>query len=343
MSFISPHQLHKKIPISKQHHEFVQQTRQDCIKILNNQDDRLVIIIGPCSIHDQKAALLYAEKLHKKIQQHKHTLCIIMRTYLEKARTNIGWKGFINDPDLNGSFAIEKGLQKARSLLRDINSIGVPTAIEILNPLSYLYFMDLTSWAAIGARTTESQIHRELASALSLPIGFKNNTSGDIKAAIDGIQTAREPHHFLGIDLTGQATLQQSLGNPYCHVILRGSHHCSNYDDKTINETYGLLKKFSFNNHIMIDCSHGNSHKNHHQQIQVLHELCERIKNGDRKFFGIMLESYLQAGKQLWQPLERPHPEISITDACIGWQETEMVLDKLSAAVEMRRGIRCEV
>ncbi|PIZ03417.1 MAG: 3-deoxy-7-phosphoheptulonate synthase [Gammaproteobacteria bacterium CG_4_10_14_0_8_um_filter_38_16] len=331
---ITPEQLHQILPITQSCRTTATHTREQLKAILNGNNKRLVVIIGPCSIHDPQSAYEYAEKLQKKIHDYRDTLCIIMRTYFEKARTTVGWKGLIYDPDLNHSFAIEKGLQIARSLLLAINSLGVPTGTEILNPLTAPYFSDLISWAVIGARTTESQIHRELASHLTMPVGFKNNTQGDVRVAIDAIQAARQPHYFLSPNLSGKMAVMQSSGNAYGHVVLRGSQYQSNYDEATIQQTVTLLNDLNLIPRVMIDCSHGNSQKNHTKQPTVLQTLIQYIEAGDRRLFGVMLESHLIAGKQPWIPHQTLRYGQSITDACIGWEETEIALEQLHQAVQ---------
>ena len=331
----TPQALHAQLQHTQKSADTVANTRNQLISILNHQDDRLVVIVGPCSIHDSNSALTYAKKLRLEIEKHDLTLCIIMRAYLEKARTSTGWKGFVNDPHLNLTFDIEKGLHAARSLLLTINALGVPTGTEILNPFVAPYFTDLTSWAAIGARTTESQIHREFAASLPMPVGFKNNTNGDIQVAIDAIKTALQPHHFLGADASGKIAV-----NPHCHVVLRGSQDKTNYDNDTIDRTHAALTQLNLMNHVMIDCSHGNSQKEYNQQMHVIDTLSQRIQQGDRKFFGVMLESHLTAGKQDWISHQPMLGDQSITDACIGWEQTEMALNQLSEAVQRRREIR---
>ncbi len=336
-TLIAPETLCAAIPLSIQGANTVGNTRSAIKNILNQQDDRLVVIVGPCSIHSPDSAVRYAEKLKQQIQKHSDTLCIIMRTYIEKARTSIGWKGLVNDPALNNTFQINDGLKMARSLLSAINTLGVPVGTEILNPFLATYFSDLCSWAAIGARTTESQIHREFASSLSIPIGFKNNTNGDIQVAIDAVQTAREPHHFLGLDAFGKMAVIQSSGNPLCHVILRGSHRATNYDAQTVSRTGDILKKLHLIDRVMIDCSHGNSQRDYQQQLPVIRDIAQNIAQNNLSIFGVMIESHLIAGKQAWTPHQSMRGEQSITDACIGWEDTEIALDLLSEAVQSAR------
>ena len=334
---ITPNELHTALPITQKCVDVVKKTRHAFQRIANQQDDRLVVIVGPCSIHDAASALQYARQLKTLIDKHNDTLCIIMRTYLEKARTSVGWKGFIHDPDLNDTFQIEKGLLSARQLLLAINEMHVPTATEMVNPLTAQYFSDLMSWSAIGARTTESQIHRELASHLPMPVGFKNTTQGDIQVAIDAVQAAYQPHHYFGADSSGKIAVLQSTGNAYAHVVLRGSTTQTNYDCETIERTHTSLKQSQLIDRVLIDCSHGNSQKNHLQQIQIIRALSQRIQQKNEPILGVMLESHLVAGKQAWTPHQPMRSDQSITDACIGWSDTEAALAMLSDAVKAKR------
>lgn len=318
----------------------IEKTRHTLRQIMTKQDDRLAVIVGPCSIHNSDSAMRYAEKLKQQMKQHADTLLIVMRAYIEKPRTSIGWKGFINDPDLNNTFQINKGLWLARQLLHALNAMEVPVGVEIVNPFTALYFSDLMSWSVIGARTTESQLHRELASDLSCPVGFKNSTHGDIQVAIDAVQTAWQPHHFITPDLHGKNHIKQSAGNPFAHVVLRGSHTQTNYDAKTVQETNHALQERHLIDRVLIDCSHGNSQRNPQLQHTVIESLAERLENPDHPdhgFFGVMIESHLRDGKQIWSPHETMHPDVSITDACMGWAQTEMALARLSQAVQIRR------
>lgn len=333
-ALITPQNLHAALPISPKNIETVMCAREQIKKILQGESQRLVVIVGPCSIHDTQSAYEYAEKLQKKIKQYQSTLCIIMRTYFEKARTITGWKGFIYDPDLNSTHNIEKGLHQARSLLLAINKLTVPVATEIVNPLTAPYFSDLLSWVVIGARTTESQIHRELASDLSIPVGFKNNTNGDIHAAIHAVQTAQQPHHFFNINMHGKIAVTKSLGNPYCHIVLRGSQQQSNYDDQIIQQTITTLKALRLTPRIMVDCSHGNSQKNHARQMIALRSVIHSIRTTPESIFGVMLESHLVAGRQTWVPNQPLRYGQSITDACMGWEETEIALERLHEVMQ---------
>ena len=334
---ITPRELHTALPCSAKARDTIAQTRQSFVNILQKKEDRLVVIVGPCSLHNAQSALIYAEKLQRKIEQHRDTLCIIMRAYVEKSRTRTGWKGLINDPDLNDTYLLEKGLYQARSLLLAMNELNVPTAAEIVNPLTAPYFIDLLSFAAIGARATESQFHREFVSTLTMPVGFKNNTSGNIQVAIDAVETAKNPHRFLGLDLSGKIADIHAAGNPFCHVILRGAQTHTNFDEKTVQNTTETLRKLNLNARILVDCSHGNSQSNYQQQMPVLNALKQQLMTGDRHVFGVMLESHLMPGKQTWHPDHIMKPDQSITDACIGWGETELALDELNIAVQKYR------
>lgn len=332
---ISPDLLHHELPISEQASQVVTTGRKSAEKIIAGEDDRLLLIIGPCSIHDPKAALEYATKLKKAAEKYQHELAVIMRVYFEKPRTTVGWKGLINDPNLDGTFNINEGLRVARKILLDINKLGLPTGTEFLDTIIPQYISDLVSWAAIGARTTESQIHRELTSGLSMPVGFKNGTTGNIKIAVDAIDAARHSHHFLGVTKDGIAAIVNTSGNAFCHVILRGSSDGPNYDAASIQNATEILAKSNLTPQVMVDCSHGNSNKNHEQQKVVVTDLCEQISKGSREIFGVMIESNLIAGNQkLTNNLVYGQ---SITDACINWQDSEIVLEQLANAVKQRR------
>lgn len=329
----TPEQLRNTLRITKAATSTVHSARSDLYDILNGNDKRLVVIIGPCSIHDADAAIEYATRLQTQIHQYRSTLCIIMRTYMEKPRTIMGWKGLINDPDLNAQFDMQKGLSIARSLLIEINSLGVPTGSEILNPLTVPYLVDLLSWSVVGARTAESQVHRELASNLPMAVGIKNSTSGNIAVAMDGIQAANHPHYFLGTNSAGQLSVIQSPGNPYCHIVLRGSHAQPNFDTMTFSETLNTLKSRGLCEQIMIDCSHGNSQKEPANQMQVIEKLSQRIATNQCAPFGVMIESNLVSGKQHLSRANKLTYGQSITDACIGWEETTTALAQLHDAM----------
>ena len=305
--------------------------------ILTGDDTRILVIVGPCSIHDPDAAREYAERLKKFGDELAEDLFIVMRVYFEKPRTTVGWKGLINDPDLNDTFQINKGLHLARSLLHDLGEMGVPCGTEYLDLISPQYLADLISWGAIGARTTESQTHRELASGLSCPVGFKNATDGDIQVAIDAIGSASQPHHFLSVTKGGHSAIFKTAGNTDCHIILRGGKH-PNYDMFSTEDAAGLLNKAGLPPRIMIDASHANSRKIPAKQVHVAHDVATQIARGSQDIFGIMLESHLVEGRQNVVEGEPLTYGQSITDACISWEDTEAVLHDLAGASRKRRG-----
>ncbi|MES2184628.1 MAG: 3-deoxy-7-phosphoheptulonate synthase [Pseudomonadota bacterium] len=315
-------------------------TRRRIHDIMTGTDDRLLVIVGPCSIHDPKAALEYAARLKAERDKHADTLEIVMRVYFEKPRTTVGWKGLINDPYLDESFRIDEGLRIARQLLIDINRLGLPAGSEFLDVISPQYIGDLISWGAIGARTTESQVHRELASGISAPIGFKNGTDGNIRIATDAIQAASRGHHFLSVHKNGQVAIVQTDGNPDCHVILRGGK-APNYEEKDVVAACEDLKKAGLPASLMVDCSHANSSKQFERQSVVAEEVSRQIAGGSRNIFGLMVESHLVAGAQKFSPggdASKLEYGKSITDGCIGWDTTTTMLDGLSNAVKARRG-----
>ncbi len=334
---ILPSLLLYEIPNTQAAIKVVNKARGLIADILHGHDDRIVAVVGPCSIHDPKAAKEYASRLKTLADQYTDELCIIMRVYFEKPRTTIGWKGLINDPNLNGQFNINQGLKVARQLLLDINQLGMPTGSEFLDTMIPQYITDLTSWAAIGARTSESQVHRELASGLSMPIGFKNGTTGNVKIAADAIYAANQPHHFLSVTKEGISAIISTTGNPHSHMILRGSNTGPNYDPDSIQNAVALLDNQHLMPRLMVDCSHGNSQKDYNRQLTVLESLCEQILNGNQAIFGVMLESNLKAGKQDSKPGDQLIYGLSITDACIGWEDTEKALSMLSETVKKRR------
>jgi 3-deoxy-7-phosphoheptulonate synthase len=307
-------------------------------KIIHKQDDRLLVIVGPCSIHNIDAALEYGQKLLPLINKHRNELCLIMRVYFEKPRTIRGWKGLINDPDLDESYNINQGLRVARKLLLDLTSSGVPCGTEFLDTIIPQFISDLISWGAIGARTTESAIHRELASGLSMPVGFKNGTDGNIQIAIDALRSSSHPHHFLSVTKTGLAAIVSTLGNEDTHIILRGGSRGPNFDAQSITATSAKLAQVNLDCGIMVDCSHGNSFKDHKKQHFALNAVAEQVSNGSHDIIGIMLESHLLPGRQDLSPDQPPMHGVSITDACVGWEETETLLDTLAKAVVNRRG-----
>ncbi len=315
-------------------------TRRNIHNFMDGSDDRLLVVIGPCSIHDPVAALDYARKLKEVRAKHQDTLEIVMRVYFEKPRTTVGWKGLINDPYLDESFRIDEGLRIARQLLIEINRLGLPAGSEFLDVISPQYIGDLISWGAIGARTTESQVHRELASGLSAPIGFKNGTDGNIRIATDAIQAAARGHHFLSVHKNGQVAIVQTQGNKDCHVILRGGK-APNFDAASIKAACAELDKSKLPQTLMVDCSHANSSKQHEKQIDVARDISGQIAGGSKQVFGVMVESHLSAGAQKFTPGKDKTDKLvygqSITDACLGWDDSLQVLELLSQAVLARR------
>ncbi|KQU78445.1 MULTISPECIES: 3-deoxy-7-phosphoheptulonate synthase [unclassified Rhizobacter] len=319
----------------------ISDTRQRIKNIVAGRDDRLLVVMGPCSIHDPVAAVDYARKLRVQREKYADTLEIVMRVYFEKPRTTVGWKGLINDPYLDESYRIDEGLRIARQLLTEINKLGMPAGSEFLDVISPQYIGDLISWGAIGARTTESQVHRELASGLSAPIGFKNGTDGNIRIATDAIQAAARAHHFLSVHKNGQVAIVETRGNPDCHVILRGGK-TPNYDAVHVEAACKDLEAAKLNPSLMVDCSHANSSKQHERQIDVARDIAGQLAGGSRRIFGVMVESHLQAGAQKFSagkddPARLAYGQ-SITDACIGWDDSLTVLDVLHQAVKARRG-----
>jgi 3-deoxy-7-phosphoheptulonate synthase len=336
---ISPIILMEDLPCKEIAANTVNNARHGAQKIMQNQDPRLLVIVGPCSIHDPDAALVYAEKLAIKAKEFSNELLIIMRVYFEKPRTSLGWKGLINDPKLNNSFDINSGLRIARKLLLDINSMGLAAATEFVDTITLTFLMDLIAWGAIGARTTESQMHRELASGLPMPIGFKNGTSGDVQIAIDAVVVARHQHHFLGITRHGNPAIIETQGNPFGHVILRGGKNQPNYDALSIQQISAELEYHQLPPYLMVDCSHDNCQKNHLAQVDVLRNVCEQIKNGNPHIKGIMLESHLNAGRQQHYPGQPLQYGQSITDPCLSWEQTVPLLERLAKTVAA--GARC--
>ncbi|NEN75383.1 3-deoxy-7-phosphoheptulonate synthase AroG [Pelistega sp. NLN82] len=331
-----PAHLMREFPITRDISNVVYQTRHAVHDILQGKDDRLVVVVGPCSIHDTKAALEYADRLKVLRENYKNELEVIMRVYFEKPRTTVGWKGLINDPDLDHSFNINKGLRIARELLLSINDKGVPAGCEFLDMITPQYIADLVSWGAIGARTTESQVHRELASGLSCPVGFKNGTDGNIKIAIDAIKASSAPHNFLSVTKGGHSAIVRTKGNEDCHIILRGGK-APNYQAEFVEASSVELEKAGLAPRIMIDSSHANSSKKPENQPAVLEDIAQQMEAGDQRIFGVMIESHLVAGRQdhvEGVPLQYGQ---SITDGCIGWETTEEVLARLAEAVKVRR------
>ena len=314
-------------------------TRSAIRHIMQGKDDRLLVVMGPCSIHDPAAALDYARKLKAQRDKYADRLEIVMRVYFEKPRTTVGWKGLINDPYLDESYRIDEGLRIARQLLVEINRLGVPAGSEFLDVISPQYIGDLISWGAIGARTTESQVHRELASGLSAPIGFKNGTDGNLKIAIDAIQAASRPHHFLSVHKNGQVSIVETKGNKDCHVILRGGK-APNYDAASVAAACKEIEAAKLDCALMVDCSHANSSKQHERQVDVARDIAAQMAAGSRDIFGVMVESHLHEGRQDLKPDAALAPGVSITDACIGWDDSEALLDCLAEAVRTRRSVR---
>ena len=335
---LPPVALLERYPVSERAAETVQQARQDIHAILHDNDPRLLVVIGPCSIHDVKAASEYADRLLPLRDKYREQLCIVMRVYFEKPRTTVGWKGLLNDPHLDGSFAINDGLRLGRELLLDLNEKGMPVAVEYLDMIIPQYIADLVSWGAIGARTTESQIHRQLASGLSCPIGFKNGTNGDIQIAIDGVTSAAAVHSFLSVTKFGHSAIVTTLGNEDCHIILRGGSDGPNYSAEHVRATAAALQKAGLPEKIMIDCSHANSNKQYERQLVAAADIAAQIAGGDHSIFGVMAESHLVAGAQKLKAGETLTYGQSITDACLGWEDSETLLEQLAEAVEKRMG-----
>ena len=320
-----------ELPLDDKVAELVESTRNQIADLIHGRDKRLLAVIGPCSIHDPKAAMEYACRLLPLRQKYEKELLIVMRVYFEKPRTTVGWKGLINDPYLDGTFDINFGLRQARRLLLDLNNLGIPASTEFLDMITPQYYADLISWGAIGARTTESQVHRELASGLSCPVGFKNGTDGNLKIAIDAIGAASHPHHFLSVTKAGHSAIVHTAGNPDCHVILRGGKE-PNYSAEHVRDAVAQLIKAGVSPRLMVDCSHANSRKDYTRQMEVAQDVAAQIRNGEQNIMGVMVESHLVEGRQ-------DKPETygqSITDACIGWDTTEEMLALLADAVRNR-------
>ena len=315
----------------------ITEARRQISEIVHGKDDRLVVVVGPCSIHDAQAGLDYAKRLKALRDQHADDLLIVMRTYFEKPRTTVGWKGLINDPNLDGSFDINHGLRVARGLLSALAELDLPTGTEFLDPISPQFVADLVSWGAIGARTTESQVHRELASGLSMPVGFKNGTRGTVKIAVEAVNAARNPHHFLSVTKQGLTAIVATKGNLDCHVILRGGAGKPNYQPEHVAETVVMLEAAGLERRLMVDCSHANSGKDHEKQAGVAMELGEQVAQGGTGVFGVMLESFLVGGRQNSDPGADLTYGQSITDACMGWDATVPVIEQLAYSVRQRR------
>jgi len=335
---LSPAILLEELPLTSAGADTVASARGDIARILRGADDRLLVVVGPCSIHDPQAALAYAAELAALAKTLSPSLCVVMRVYFEKPRSTLGWKGLINDPALDGSFRINDGLRAARRLLVALATRGVPCGTEFLDPISPQFIADAISWGAIGARTVESQVHRELASGLSMPIGFKNGTAGSVGVAVDAITASAHPHRFLGVTEQGLAGIVTTLGNPDCHVILRGGADGPNFDAASVASASAAMRKAGLGARVMVDCSHGNSRKDFRRQPEVARAVAAQIAAGNRDLIGVMLESHLVEGRQdliAGKPLTYGQ---SITDACLGWNDTIPILQELAAAVNARRG-----
>ena len=336
-----PAHLLREFPCTERTEELAYKTRQAIHRILHGSDDRMLVIIGPCSIHDPKAGLEYSQRLLEMKKELERDLVVVMRVYFEKPRTTVGWKGLVNDPDLDGTYQINKGLRLARQLLLDVNELGVPAGNEFLDMISPQYYADLASWGAIGARTTESQVHRELASGLSCPVGFKNGTDGNVKIAVDALKAARAPHHFLSVTKAGHSAIVSTNGNEDCHIILRGGKH-PNYDAGSVDAAAKELAGAGLEQRLMIDCSHSNSQKMYQRQIDVAREVARQVATGEDRVFGVMVESHLKAGRQDLVPGKELAYGLSITDPCIGWEDSVPLLKNVAEAVRKRRLVKSE-
>ncbi len=329
---ISPSALAEDLPLSETQQQQVVNGRKQVEDILQGRDNRLLVIVGPCSIHDPKAGLEYAQRLADLADQYRESLCIVMRVYFEKPRTRMGWKGLINDPELDGSYRINQGLRLARKFLLDVTALGLPAATEFLDTTFGQYFSDLISLGAIGARTTESQVHRELASGLSMPVGFKNRTDGNLEVAIDAIIAAGETHSFPSITKDGAPAIMETTGNPDCFLILRGGSNGPNYRKQDIQRATAQMQNAGINSSIVVDCSHGNSEKDYRKQAQVINDVCQQIEDHGSVIRGVMIESFLQAGKQNMDDIKQLEYGKSITDGCIDWDETVTLIGQLARA-----------
>jgi 3-deoxy-7-phosphoheptulonate synthase len=333
---LSPSLLRHELPVDAAVADTVTRSRAEAVDILDGRDDRLIVVVGPCSIHDPDAAMDYAHRLAAQAERVSGELRVVMRTYFEKPRSTVGWKGLINDPGLDGTYDVNRGLRTARRLLLDVTALGLPVGCEFLDPITPQFLADIVSWGAIGARTAASQVHRQLCSALSMPVGIKNPTDGDVQVAIDGVRAAGANHVFMGINPDGLAALITTTGNPDCHVILRGSTGGPNHDAASVAATLDRLRGNDLPARVIVDASHGNSGKDHVRQAGVVHELAERIGAGEEGIAGVMMESFLVAGRQdLGPSMTRGQ---SVTGACLDWDTTAGLLDELAAAVAARRG-----
>jgi len=333
---ITPEQLKARLPVPEEVREGVNVARQIVRNIVSGEDPRLLVVVGPCSIHDTDSALEYARRLAGLSETLGDRLYLVMRAYFEKPRSTVGWKGLINDPYLNDTFQVAEGLQLARRLLLDIAALGLPIATEALDPITPQYLQDLIAWSAIGARTTESQTHREMASGLSCAVGFKNGTDGSLEVAVNALQSALTPHRFLGINPAGQVAVVHTTGNPHAHVVLRGGSNGPNFGRVSIQSTESALSEAGLPGAIMVDCSHANSNKDHTRQHLVLEDVVSQIRDGNTSIIGVMLESHLHAGQQSMASAAALAYGVSITDACIGWEDTEQLLSAVHSALAER-------
>ncbi|MFG3342044.1 3-deoxy-7-phosphoheptulonate synthase [Glycomyces sp. NPDC048151] len=334
---VAPAALRAELPLGDERAALVERTRREVEHVLAGTDDRLLVVVGPCSVHDPAAAKDYAQRLAAATAGLGDALMVVMRVYFEKPRTTVGWKGLINDPHLDGTHDVELGLRLARRVLLDVLDTGLPVGCEFLEPTSPQHIADAVSWGAIGARTTESQVHRQLASGLSMPIGFKNTTDGDLTSAIDGCRAAAGDHVFFGVDEDGRASIVSTSGNPDCHIILRGGRGGPNYSPEDVRDGLALLAKHGMPQRLVVDASHANSGKDHVRQAEVVRELAARIAAGEQGIAGLMIESFIEPGRQEPAPLETLEYGKSVTDACVGWDETEALLNELATAVRASR------
>jgi 3-deoxy-7-phosphoheptulonate synthase len=337
VELVSPAEILDDLPLGTKREDAVLEHRAEVKAVLDRADDRLLVVVGPCSVHDPEAAVEYAQRLGARAAELRDDLCVAMRVYFEKPRTTTGWKGLINDPHLDGSRDVNVGLHTARRLLLEVTDVGLPIGCEFLDPITPQYISDVVAWGAIGARTTESQIHRQLASGLSMPVGFKNGTAGSIKLAVDAVRAAAAPHAFAGVDVSGTPAILYTEGNPDCHVILRGGRSAPNYGPDAVEDTLTQLRDAGLAERVVIDASHDNSAKDHERQPQVVTEIADQIAAGNGAIVGVMMESFLVGGRQ---DLESDEPLVygqSITDACMDWDSTVLTLDRLASAVQKRR------
>jgi 3-deoxy-7-phosphoheptulonate synthase len=334
----SPNALRRRLPVTSQLRDGVRRTRHEIADVLHGRDrERLVVVVGPCSIHDPQSAIEYARRLATAAARHKRDLVVVMRTYFEKPRSVLGWKGLLNDPDLDGSCDTARGIELSRALLVEIGALGLPCASELLDPIAAPYLEDLLAWAAIGARTATSQTHRELASRLPMPVGFKNGPDGDIASGIHGAVSARSPHTSLAVDHTGRAGRSESAGNPDAHLVLRGGGGRSNHGAESVAAAAMQARSLTLARPLFVDCSHANSGNDHERQPDVCREVLAQVAHGQKSIAGLMLEGHLEPGRQVWETGQRALPRRSITDACMGWQQTEDLLAEAAASVQRAR------